>query len=383
MEKSDYIYMIKDNVLVLDIQLPDHLQGENLEKYLIALPLDTLEHIAGFDKKFLGFFFHKLKGISNQDFTNFLNKLNKISYLVGPLGELSYLTEEQIKYILEKIEDLKMEDIVSEKINQITDELLEKEFAGSLNQQQISFDNTLQNIRFYLREMGYPHEEIEQRIKEAGEDTKKLDALFSLPEKTIYTHPQQSQRSPQAETIGQGLSETVENGDASEFSPQDLRRQVPEISAERARKVEEIMKLIKEKTKDSLTEDQESIFHEIHPDRLNRINNILKNFNRKSKKFNFLLEWFKLSHYLENIDVKVEHWQVSSQATRSQVGVYTAGIPFARYDRIVEEFSERKLEKVIKIMNRILANPTKERIQKLGQDLTAETGFDEHLYFTD
>jgi len=34
-------------------------------------------------------------------------------------------------------------------------------------------------------------------------------------------------------------------------------------------------------------------------------------------------------------------------------------------------------------MNRILANPTKERIQKLGQDLTAETGFDEHLYFTD
>lgn len=383
MEKSDYIYMIKDNVLVLGIQLPDHLQGENFEKYLTTLPLDTLEHIVGFDKKFLEFFFHKLKGISNQDFVNFLNKLNKISYLVGPLGELSYLTEEQVKFILEKIEILKMEDIVSEKINQIADKLLEREFGGSLNQQQLSFDNTLQNIRFYLREMGYPNEEIEQKIKEAGEDTKKLDALFSLPEKTIYTHPPQPQRTLQGETIGQGLSESLGNGEASEFSPQDLRRQVPEITEERARKVEEIIKLIKEKAKDSLTEDQEAIFLEIHPDRLNRINNILKNFNRKSKKFNFLLEWFKLSHYLENIDVKVEHWQVSSQATRSQAGVYTAGIPFGRYDRIVEEFSERKLEKVIKIMNRILITPTKERIQKLGQDLTAETGFDEHLYFTD
>jgi len=384
MEKSDYIYMIKDNVLVLGIQLPDHLQGENLEKYLTILPLDTLEHIVGFDKKFLEFFFHKLKGISNQDFVNFLNKLNKISYLVGPLGELSYLTEEQVKYILEKIEILKMEDIVSEKINQIADELLEREFGGSLNQQQLSFDNTLQNIRFYLREMGYPHEEIEQRIKEAGEDPKKLDTLFSLPEKTIYSQPSQPQRTSPGETIGQGLSEGVGGADDTlEFSPQDLRRQVPEITEERAKKVEEIMKLIKEKAKDSLTEDQESIFHEIHPDRLNRINNILKNFNRKSKRFNLLLEWFKLSYYLENIDVKVEHWQVSSQATRSQAGVYTAGIPFGRYDRIVEEFSERKLEKVIKIMNRILANPTKERIQKLGQDLTAETGFDEHLYFTD
>ncbi|GAH07929.1 unnamed protein product [marine sediment metagenome] len=134
MEKSDYIYMIKDNVSVLGIQLPDHLQGENLEKYLTALPLDTLEHIAGFDKNFLEFFFHKLKGISNQDFTNFLKKINKISYLVGPLGELSYLTEEQIKYILEKIEDLNMEDIVSEKINQIADEFLEKELNKRLKE---------------------------------------------------------------------------------------------------------------------------------------------------------------------------------------------------------------------------------------------------------
>jgi hypothetical protein len=41
------------------------------------------------------------------------------------------------------------------------------------------------------------------------------------------------------------------------------------------------------------------------------------------------------------------------------------------------------LEKVLKIARRILQKPSKKAIQKLGQDLIAETGFDEHLYFTD
>ncbi len=375
--------MIKDNILALGTQLPEHLLGENLDKYLITLSVEALVHIASFDRKFLEFFFQKVKNIPEQDFLNFLNKLSRISYLVGPLGELAYLTEDQVKSVLEKNEKIKLEDIIPEKITLIADELLQQEFGVSLNQQQISFNNLLQDVRFYLREMGYPHEEIEQRIKDEGDDPKKIDALFSLPEKTIYTPPPQTQEPSQRETIGQGLSEQVGIGAPSEFTPQDLRRQVPEISEERARKIEEMMALIQEKAKDSLTEEQEAIFHEIHPDRLKRIYNILKNLNRKSKKFTLLLEWFRLSHYLENIDVKVEHWQVSSHATRSQVGIYTAGIPFGRYDRVVEEFSERKLEKVIKISQRILANPTKERIQKLGQDLTAETGFDEHLYFTD
>ncbi|KKK51976.1 hypothetical protein LCGC14_3109580, partial [marine sediment metagenome] len=31
----------------------------------------------------------------------------------------------------------------------------------------------------------------------------------------------------------------------------------------------------------------------------------------------------------------------------------------------------------------LLESPTKAAMQKLGQDLIAETGFDEHLYFTD
>ncbi|MFX1292550.1 MAG: hypothetical protein ACFFAG_16525, partial [Promethearchaeota archaeon] len=64
-------------------------------------------------------------------------------------------------------------------------------------------------------------------------------------------------------------------------------------------------------------------------------------------------------------------------------GVYTAGINFGRYDQIIREFSDNKLTKVINIAQRILENPTKRAIQKLGQDLIAETGFDEHLYFTD
>jgi hypothetical protein len=95
------------------------------------------------------------------------------------------------------------------------------------------------------------------------------------------------------------------------------------------------------------------------------------------------LEWYFCSHLLSNIEVKVEHWQTSSAAGHGSTGVYTAGINFGRYDQIVREFPDTKLAKVINIARRILQNPTKKAIQKLGQDLIAETGFDEHLYFTD
>ena len=97
----------------------------------------------------------------------------------------------------------------------------------------------------------------------------------------------------------------------------------------------------------------------------------------------YYIEWFFSSTLLSKIELKVEHWQVSSAATQGTTGVYTAGIDFSRYDPIVREFSDAKLGKVIIIVRRILAHPTKKAIQKLGQDLIAETGFDEHLYFTD
>jgi len=90
-----------------------------------------------------------------------------------------------------------------------------------------------------------------------------------------------------------------------------------------------------------------------------------------------------LSLLLSKIELKVEHWSVSSSASHGSTGVYTAGIDFSRYDNVVRDFPDGKLTKVINIARRILQNPTKRAIQKLGQDLIAETGFDEHLYFTD
>ncbi|MFX1503679.1 MAG: hypothetical protein ACFFDH_22150, partial [Promethearchaeota archaeon] len=104
---------------------------------------------------------------------------------------------------------------------------------------------------------------------------------------------------------------------------------------------------------------------------------------RKSKRMNLYLEWFFCSHLLANIEVKVEHWQTSSAAGHGQTGVYTAGISFSRYDNIIKDFPDAKLTKVINIARKILQNPTKKAIQKLATDLVAETGFDEHLYFTD
>ena len=101
------------------------------------------------------------------------------------------------------------------------------------------------------------------------------------------------------------------------------------------------------------------------------------------KKFLKFLEWFFCSTLLSKIELKVEHWQVSSQAGHGTTGVYTAGIDFSRYDNIVRDFPDSKLTKVINVSRRILQNPTKNALQKLGQDLIAETGFDEHLYFTD
>jgi hypothetical protein len=110
---------------------------------------------------------------------------------------------------------------------------------------------------------------------------------------------------------------------------------------------------------------------------------MLKQTKRKSKRMDLYLDWFFLSHILSGIELRVEHWQVSSHATQGNAGVYTAGMDFSRYDNIIKDFSDNKLGHVINAARAILQNPTKRAIQKLGQDLIAETGFDEHLYFTD
>ncbi len=110
---------------------------------------------------------------------------------------------------------------------------------------------------------------------------------------------------------------------------------------------------------------------------------MLKTTKKKSKRMDYYLEWFFSSTLLSKIELKVEHWQVSSQANQGITGVYTAGIDFSRYDQIIRDFPDAKLGKVVTVARRILQTPTKDTIQKLGQSLISETGFDEHLYFTD
>ena len=130
-----------------------------------------------------------------------------------------------------------------------------------------------------------------------------------------------------------------------------------------------------------MTPNYERVYKQLHPDRLQRALKFLKETKRKDNRMDSYLEWFFCSYLLENIELKVEHWQVSSQASHGHAGVYTAGVSFSRYN-IIKGFSDSKLGKVVKIARRILQNPSKKKIQKLGQDLIAETGFDEHLYFT-
>jgi hypothetical protein len=132
-----------------------------------------------------------------------------------------------------------------------------------------------------------------------------------------------------------------------------------------------------------MNDNYEKVFKLIHPDRLSRMSKMLKSSKKKSKRVKLYLEWFFCTHLISSVEFKVEHWQVSSHAGHGQAGVYSAGIDFSRYDVIVRDFNDGKLTKVINITRRILQTPSKKAVQKLAQDLVAETGFDEHLYFTD
>ncbi|MBY8990819.1 MAG: hypothetical protein KGD58_08705, partial [Candidatus Lokiarchaeota archaeon] len=178
--------------------------------------------------------------------------------------------------------------------------------------------------------------------------------------------------------------QTVDTSQATENAiDQHIQSIQHEVTGERAKKVEEIIRLIKDHTRENMNDRYERVFRQIHPDRLNKALKMLQSTKRKSKRMNLFMEWFFCSTLMSKIEVKVEHWQTSSAASHGTTGVYTAGIDFSRYDNIVREFPDGKLTKVINISRRILQNPKKKAIQKLGQDLIAETGFDEHLYFTD
>jgi len=301
--------------------------------------------------------------------------------MIGPTGNLHYLSKDQVEYILTKIDSLKQNEITEQKISSIADEQLEKAF-GSSGEPSHALEEQLASAAFYLINMGYSQTEIEKKFVEVRQDPSKLDALFNMPLKEIYNLPSELQQNNSSQTISQGQSpgSSQDRQEAINRHIQAIRHEIPQ---ERAQKVDEIMQEIVDHVRDNMTKQYENVFRQIHPNRLSRALKMLKQTKRKSKRLILILEWFFCSHLLSSIELKVEHWQVSSQATQGQAGVYTAGLDFSRYDPIVKDFNDSKLAKVINIARRILQTPSKKAIQKLGQDLTAETGFDEHLYFTD
>ena len=382
MEKSDLIYMIVDNVLVYGISLPEDF---NLSEHLEQFNDDIIKMVAGFNQKFLEHFLIISKGKDQKELDAPLKKMEKISYMIGPLGNLNYLRDDQFEHILTKMGPLKLEDITEQNVMKIADEHLEAQFGGGGYSQGAALEGQLASASFYLQGLGYANVEIEAKLDEVRKNPSQLDALFNLPEKEIMSISMDLQpgnaSGPRARREGPvELEQSVDSEKAIEGYIDSIKQ---DISKERADKIAVIMAEIKEYVKDLMTESYEKVFALIHPDRLKRAARILKDSKRKSKRPKLVMEWFFCSHLIENIEVKTEHWQVSAQSGHGQAGVYTAGISFSRYDPIVKDFNDNKLTKVVNIMRRILQTPSKKAIQKLAQDLVAETGFDEHLYFTD
>ena len=389
MDKFDYVHIILDNVIVYKIALPPEFQGNSLEDHLNSFNEKALEVIAGFNKILLHHFFEISRGKSQGEIQADIDKLEQLSYLLSPIGNLNYLGEEQVQFIISKLNDLTLKDICEDKVILMADDQLRARF-GSTSSYSASdaLENQLSSAAFYLMNMGYSRQEIQEKFNEVRQDPVKLESLFSLPQKEIYSVPSEIQQSASGSlAMSEGSSNTVNESSGNNGYEDILAHHIQsihqDITAERAQKVNEILSMIKAHVKDSLTDLQEQVFRQMHPDRLNRALKMLKTTKRKSKRMDLYLEWFVSSLLLSKIELKVEHWQVSSSAGHGNAGVYTAGIDFSRYDNIIRDFPDNKLEKVVKITRRIIRSPTKKAIQKLGQDLIAETGFDEHLYFTD
>ncbi len=376
--------MILDNVLVYNINLPTGLQGNGLNSHLNKFDEKNLVIIAGFTQNFLEHFLIVSNGKTQQDVAELLKKMEKISYMVGPTGNLSYLASDQIEHILTKINSLKINEINEEKISLIADDGLREQFGGTgAYSTSEALENQLASAAFYLMNMGYSRDDIQERFNEVRQDPTRLEALFNLQQREIYSTPSEIQQGSSASPPSHQETSIDQSQDLNETIAHHIRSIHQDITEERAQKVEVIVEQIKAHVRDNMSELQEKVFRQMHPDRLNRALKILKTTKRKSKRMNLYIEWYTASLLLSKIELKVEHWQVSSTSGHGSAGVYTAGIDFSRYDNIVREFSDGKLIKVVNIAKHILQNPTKKAIQKLGQDLIAETGFDEHLYFTD
>ncbi len=383
MNKSDYINMILDNVLVYNINLPPDFQGNGLDDHLNKFDENNVKIIAGFNKNFLEHFLMVTKGKSQSDVADLLKKMEKIAYLVGPIGSLSYLGSEQVDYILTKINDLKIDEINEGKISLVADDQLRQQFGSGNYNASEALENQLASAAFYLLSMGYSREEIQEKFNEVRQDPSRLESLFNIQQREIYNLPLEIQQTSSTSASSPQETSIDQSHDLNTSIAQHIQAIHQDITEERAQKVKVILEEIKTHVKDNLSELQEKVFKQMHPDRLNRALKLLKTTKRKSKRMDLYIEWFIDSLLLSKIELKVEHWQVSSSADHSSAGVYTAGIDFSRYDNIIRDFSDAKLTKIVNISRRILQNPTKKAIQKLGQDLLKSTGHDEHLYFTD
>jgi len=376
--------MILDNVLVYNINLPTELQGNGLDSHLNKFDENNLMIIAGFTKKFLEHFFIVSIGKTQQDVAELLKKMEEISFMVGPVGNLSYLAGDQIEHILTKINSLKVNEINEEKISLLADDGLREQFGGTGNYSTSeALENQLASAAFYLMNMGYSREDIQERFNEVRQDPTRLEALFNIQQREIYSTPSEIQQDSSASPPSGQETSIDQSQDLNETIARHIRSIHQDITEERAQKVEVIVEQIKVHVRDGMSELQEKVFKQMHPDRLTRALKTLKKTKRKSKRMILYIEWYTASLLLSKIELKVEHWQVSSAAGHGSAGVYTAGIDFSRYDNIVREFSDGKLTKVVNIAKRILQNPNKKAIQKLATSLIEETGFDEHLYFTD
>ncbi|MBY9006463.1 MAG: hypothetical protein KGD63_06865 [Candidatus Lokiarchaeota archaeon] len=386
MEKQDLIHFIIDNVSVFNLNLPEELKEYlKFETYLVSFNENILNIIAGFNEYLLSHFLNSLISKNKEETLIDLKKMEKISHFIGPTGNLYYLLPEQINYILDQLDNFKLDDINEDKINLIADELLQKEFGNDdmgYTQNQ-ALENQIYSAQFYLKQIGYSLKEINERIEIVRKDPLKINELFNLPPKEIINLPPELQGSSSisGQNLDDGEEDLTEEGQA--IIDQHIQSIQHEISNERVQKVNKILDEIKLHVKDKMTDNYEKVFKQLHPDRLQRALNFLKETKRKDKRMDSYLDWFFSTHLLENIEFKVEHWQISTHASHGAAGVYTAGVSFSRYDKIIKGFSDSKLLKIVKIARRLLQNPSKKKIQKLGQDLIAETGFDEHLYFTD
>ncbi len=384
MDKSDYIYMILDNVLVFNIILPPIFQENQLNGHLNKFDDNSLKIIAGFNKNFLEYFIKISNGKSQGDILEPLKKMEKISYMVGPIGTLNYLTSDQIDHILKKMKSLKLDEITEEKVSLIADELLRQQFAGdNAYSTSDALESQLSSAAFYLVNMGYSKEEIQEKFNAVREDQSKLDALFTLPQKEIYSTPSEIQQEHMESPPSHHETAIDQSQGLNDAIARHIQSIHQDITEERAQKVDEILQFINAYVKDNMSELQEKVFRQMHPDRLNRALKMLKTTKRGSKRMELYLEWFTESFLLSKIELKVEHWQVSSSSQVGSAGVYTAGIDFSRYDNIIKDFPDAKLTNVINIARKILQNPNKKAIQKLATDLLSTTGHDEHLYFTD